>query len=62
MSTTHTDRIERLSTQELRRLERIYETGRSLTDSLILRGIRAELESRTEMGVDARGWPVIIHR
>jgi hypothetical protein len=39
--------IEKLSTGELRRLERIYEADKSLQGSIMLRGIRAEIESRS---------------
>jgi hypothetical protein len=39
--------IEKLSTGELRRLERIYETDKSLEGSIMLRGIRAEIGSRS---------------
>jgi len=47
MSNIHTNKIERLSEAELRQLKRIYETDQSLQGSIMMRGINAELESRS---------------
>jgi len=46
--------IQQLSTAELRRLERIYETDKSLDGSIMLRGIRSEIDGREDERVDIR--------
>lgn len=61
MSNIHTNKIERLSEAELRQLKRIYETDQSLQGSIMLRGINAELESRSEL-IRVDGSPVLNHR